>query len=68
MESGILKILYYLEEMQDTSRMGKTITGYVNLTCRRYGAGIFVNKIINISKNNYDEIIEKKYFQKFFQI
>lgn len=32
----------------------------------RYGAGVFVNKIVNISKNNYDEIIEKKYFPKIF--
>lgn len=32
----------------------------------RYGAGIFINKINTISKKDYNETIEKKYFPKIF--
>ena len=32
----------------------------------RYGAGIFINQIKNISGKNYNESVEKKYFPKIF--
>lgn len=32
----------------------------------RYGAGIFINQIKNISEKNYNESVEKKYFPKIF--
>lgn len=32
----------------------------------RYGAGIFINKINNISHKSYNETVEKKYFPKIF--
>ena len=32
----------------------------------RYGAGVFINKIKNISVKNYNESVEKKYFPKIF--